>query len=248
MLLFRISAFVCSGAVSIPQLFALYDAVVATGVRFVEGERLEAGVRLVLAWRAKSERALACRSSLQQLKELAAEARAIESMRVDLGAECAPVDEQLAKAEAWLTRMNSVVAQKDKQAAKKKTRAGREKAAKKGDAGDSKVCIADVSQLMDDAAAIGIDVSSEMGEMGNIIDTAESWAASVRAALESDSSDEALESLIELLREAQDLPVTLKEEGMLRAEVEARQWANRVRKGEFLFIYIYFLLTSDIFK
>jgi hypothetical protein len=44
---------------------------------------------------------------------------------------CAPLDDQLAKAEAWLTRMNSVVAQKDKQAAKKKTRAGREKAAKK---------------------------------------------------------------------------------------------------------------------
>ena len=60
---------------------------VATGVRFVEGERLEASLRLVLAWRSKSERALACRSSLQQLKELVAEAREIESMRIDLGAE-----------------------------------------------------------------------------------------------------------------------------------------------------------------
>jgi hypothetical protein len=42
---------------------------------------------------------------------------------------------------------------------------------------------------------------------------------------------QALASLIELLREAQDLPVTLKEEAMLRAEVEARQWAIRVRKA-----------------
>jgi chemotaxis protein histidine kinase CheA len=100
------------------------------------------------------------------------------------------------------------------------------------DAGDaSKTCIADVSKLMDEAGAIGIDVSEEMGEMGDIIETAESWATTVRAALNSDASEEALESLLELLKEAQNLSVTLKEEAMLRAEVEARQWANRVREA-----------------
>lgn len=93
---------------------------------------------------------------------------------------------------------------------------------------NSQVDLSQVKGLLSASSTTGVEMDmKEFSHTNDLIESAEEWMARVREVLESGEAA-TLRSLSALLSEADGIPVTMDEQELLTAGIQARQWRLRV--------------------
>ncbi|CAM9302903.1 unnamed protein product, partial [Chrysoparadoxa australica] len=186
--------------------------VTAAGVDYPEAREVVKLVKSVDRWFVATEAAVAGPVGMKELQALRSKAA---TLPVDLGQVVTDLDEKLEKANSWLERVKKAVP---------KQRTSR----RKSDDVTEGVVLSEVKGLLSETVGVEMD-DREIGQMNELVETAEDWLSRVREALES-GEVAALHELEELLQEAQGIPVTMDEKQVLTVGVKARQWQARVHQ------------------
>jgi hypothetical protein len=184
------------------------------GVWFPEMDILKAELSTVRKFVTAAEQALSGKISLKDLHNLLASCS-------QLPCNVTPWETKLAtkldKATEWLTKVKSAFP---------KSRSTR----RDGQTSD-KVVLADVKGLLNQQEENGVCVDvKELTRISDLVETAEEWMSRVRDVLDG-GEDASFQALTDLLKEADDIPVTMDEQQVLTVGIKARQWKIRVSEA-----------------
>lgn len=196
-------------------------------------EELRAMIAAVQSWRAEVREITEDNSkvvSLQRLEQLLGDA---DGFPVDLSQEIATLKEKREVARGWLEKLKKVLPNKGRQPLRKMD--AEDYSENRVNLNDMKNLVAQSEQVLhreseEDRTSREIAQSSrELNKAQTLVDVAEGWASRVRELLgESDLSS--IDSLEDLLREAESMPVYMEEMSMLRVHLDTCAWSKKVRK------------------
>eukprot|EP01029_Cantina_marsupialis_P023500 TRINITY_DN588_c0_g1_i12.p1 TRINITY_DN588_c0_g1~~TRINITY_DN588_c0_g1_i12.p1 ORF type:complete len:2120 (-),score=751.89 TRINITY_DN588_c0_g1_i12:303-6662(-) len=181
---------------------------------------LEDHLAAVADWKKRCEEGLQQKLPLSRLTQLVNEAR---GLAFDVSEEplLAKLNEEVQRAENWIQQVRGALP-------KTSVTRRQQQFTTEGPAPLPK--LDDLTKLVKEGEDMAGADMSEITKIQDVVGDAEDWIGRVREALNSeDLTEEGLEQLNTLLGEAGDIPVVMKEEQVLRVEVQTRRWSQKAR-------------------
>ncbi len=205
-----------SRKMSLDMLRYLHKYASSCPADYLECRRLGEHIAAAEDWITRCEEAVG--KDAQDLKVLASLASESENVPVDLSAHVEKLASAITLAQDWMSRVQSAVPRSSK------TRKGK---------GEDTVDLATLKSLLVEGAASAHsggknDSKNALSNVRVIVDKADEWLSRSQAALASRVGVET-EALEALLREGNDIPVSMVETCLLQVEVDSREWSERAR-------------------
>ncbi len=212
------------------EIIAISEELDRTGMRYPITAFARERICAAKKWKKEAQTALSGTVALKVLQSLVSES---SSLSFDVLEISMPLVSKLDRAMEWLDRVKKAVPKKQRTTYTRgymppgggySMDSSRTPAIEE----DRKVNLNEARVLLEEGGGHGVEMEAkEVTHMSSLVETAEEWMGRVRVMLEVGEETD-LQTLNDILMEADSIPVTMDEQQVLKVGIKARQWKMRV--------------------